>query len=269
MANMLMMRYAASRGENGSNDRTDSYERGMDSYGGNGMTYREPMQQPARDEYGSGAESRYRGKDGRWKAGRRSEYEGGSMNYDTENRRMGGDDEEEGRKYKIEVLPRNVIPWPYESRAEDVMEERTVGRQIGFGAQNTMGGMNTTKEIHNGMHDMHEYEGGESEGFSRYTAEKWVKGMEPEDRQQPRGGKWTPEMIRPIAQKYGISPESDRFWEFYAVMNAIYSDTSMIAREYGITTPDYYAKLAKAWLEDRDAVPNKAEMYYRYVVKHH
>lgn len=244
----------------------NSYERGMDSYGGNGMTYREPMKQPAHDEYGNGAESRYRGKDGRWKAGRRS-MEMDDRTYET---RAGDDDddeeEEEGRKYKIEVLPQsNVIEWPYSDRQND---ERRNGRQIGFGARNAMGSGETMTETHNGMHDMHEYEGGESEGFSRYTAEKWVKGMEPEDRQQPRGGKWTPEMIRPIAQKYGISPDSDRFWEFYAVMNAIYSDTSMIAREYGITTPDYYAKIAKAWLEDRDAVPNKAAMYYKYVVKH-
>ena len=261
MANMLMMRYAAGRGETG--ERMNNNEHMPMGY-----SSAMPMQQPVHDEYSGGAESRYRGRDGRWKAGRRSEYDGGMTDYGAENRRMGGDDEEEGRKYKIEVLPQNVIKWPYGDQTSNGSDDRTAARQIGFGAQNIMGNGETMNENRSGMHEMHEYDERGEGGFGRFMAEKWVKSMEPEDRQQPRGGKWTPEMIKPIAQKYGISPNSDRFWEFYAVMNAIYSDTSAIAKEYGIVTPDYYAKLAKAWLEDRDAVPNKAEMYYKYIVKH-
>ena len=286
MANALMLHYASNRanrenGEHGSMQNNRMEYGGMrNTYDQPGMAYntggdmRQPNQYTTRNEYEGGAESRYRGKDGRWKSGtRRSEYEGGAQSTygggtmrEYDERRSGGDDddEEEGRKYKIEVLPQsNVIEWPYGSP-----DEGRTNRQIGFGAMNAMGN-GDQMEHHNEAHEMRGYAGGETEGFSREVAEKWVQSMEPEDRKQPKGGKWTPEMIRPIAQKYGINPNGERFWEFYAVMNAIYSDTSEIAKEYGITTPDYYAKLAKVWLEDRDAVPNKAEMYYKYIVKHH
>lgn len=262
MANMLMMRYAASRGENGSNDRTDSYERSMESYGGNGMTYREPMQQPARDEYGNGAESRYRGKDGRWKAGRRSEYESGAMNYDTENRRMGGDDEEEGRKYKIEVLPSNVIRMP---ERKDGMTEYPAGRQIGFGAQNSMSHSRSMKdEEFMGGYNVREHNGME---FDRETAEHWVRSMRNEDKAHPVGGKWTPDMLKPLAQKYGIPTDGPRFWEFYAMTNAMYSDYGEVARKFGITSPEFYVCMAKAWMEDKDAEQDKTALYYEYIVK--
>lgn len=282
MSNMLMIHHAAMRGNErrneqgmgterdmrGDYDRRNAYEQPGMSYGGHddqpGM--RQPNQYTTRDDYGGGVESRYRGKDGRWKAGtRRSEYDGGAMDYEPEARRMGDDEDEERRKYQVEVLPSNVVRMPERMNSTDY---RT-SRQIGFGAMNAMGGDETKADFHSGMHAMHGYDkSGMGEGFGRAMAEQWVQNMEPEDRKQPKGGKWTPEMIRPIAQKYGIDPNSERFWEFYAVMNAIYSDTSMIAQEYGIMTPDYYAKLAKAWLEDRDAVDNKAEMYYKYIVKH-
>lgn len=292
MPNALMMRYAATRGNDDErmdrrrNEMPDEMRRReqdggrMNGYEQPGMAYSEyhetGMRQPYRHTRGDydGAESRYRGRDGRWKAGRRSEYEGdGREMRKYETRRAGDDDddddEEEGKEYKVKVAPAgNVIEWPYGNPMNE--KNRRNGRQIGFGAMNAMNGHEAAEEHRSGMHDMHEYdEGGMmGGGFNREMAEKWVRGMEPEDRNQPKGGKWTPEMIQPIAKKYGIDPNSDRFWEFYAAMNDIYSNTSVIAREYGITTPDYYAKLAIAWLDDRDAVANKAEMYYKYIVKH-
>ena len=32
-------------------------------------------------------------------------------------------------------------------------------------------------------------------------------------------------------------------------------------------TPEVYAKMAKAWIDDPDAVKNRAAMYYRYIVQ--
>lgn len=108
--------------------------------------------------------------------------------------------------------------------------------------------------------------GGEME-ITRDLAERWVSGMKNEDKSAPAGGKWTPDMLKPMAQKYGIPTEGKRFWEFYAMTNAMYSDYGEVARKHGINTPDFYACLAKAWMNDKDANPNKTALYYKYIVK--
>ena len=51
-------------------------------------------------------------------------------------------------------------------------------------------------------------------------------------------------------------------------MNAMYSDYCKVAKRYGVDRPEFFAEMAKAWLEDKDAVPNKAAMYYDCIVKH-
>lgn len=258
MANMLMMRYAAGRGENG--ERMNNNEHMPMGY-----SSAMPMQQPVHDEYSGGAESRYRGRDGRWKAGRRSEYDGGMTDYGAENRRMGGDDEEEGRKYKIEVLPQNVIKWPYGDQTSNGSDDRTAARQIGFGAQNTM----NHSGMHNNMHSMgrSSYDEDDDMSFDRETAENWVRSMRNEDKAHPVGGKWSVDMLKPLAQKYGIPTDGKRFWEFYAMTNAMYSDYGEVARKFGITSPEFYACMAKAWMDDKDAEPDKTALYYEYIVK--
>lgn len=287
MANALMMRYAASRG----NDRQEGNqqnERGMQGDYGRRNTYDQPgmnynryeesgMRQPnqyTRSEYDGGAESRYRGKDGRWKAGtRRSEYnqdmrmeyQGGDMNRQYDRRRAGGDDEEEGRKYKIEVLPSsNVVEWPYGAPDHERESNYRASRQIGFGAENRMNTMD-----HSQGHHMQRgsYAMDEPMPFDRETAEEWVAGMENEDKAHPRGGKWKPEMLKPLAQKYGIPTDGPRFWEFYAMVNAMYSDYSEVAKKFGVTSPDFYVCMAKAFMDDKDAEDDKVARYYEYIVK--
>lgn len=239
MANPLMLHYATTKGrDNG----------GMNDHPG--MIYE------------GGAESRYRGRDGRWKAGtRRSEYDGGMGNMrEYDDHRM-GDDDEEGRKYKIEVLPHsNVVEWPYATPERH--ETRRNNRQIGFGAMNMGSGderMNEHMERgHSGMEPME---------FDRETAENWVRNMRNEDKSHPVGGKWSPDMLKPLAMKYGIPTDGARFWEFYAMANAMYSDYGEVARKFGITSPEFYACMAKAWMDDADAEPDKTALYYEYIVK--
>lgn len=258
MANMLMVHHAAKRNEP---DRMntmpmDNYDRTpMNTYGNQD---RMPMQRPVHDEYDGGAESRYRGRDGRWKAGRRSEYEDERMDMPS-NRRMGGDDDdEEGRKYKIEVLPHsNVIDWPYAD------PDKRSSRHIGFGASNHMNGSGGS------MHSMgrSSYDEDDDMSFDRETAENWVRSMRNEDKAHPVGGKWSVDMLKPLAQKYGIPTDGKRFWEFYAMTNAMYSDYGEVARKFGITSPEFYACMAKAWMDDKDAEPDKTALYYEYIVK--
>lgn len=108
---------------------------------------------------------------------------------------------------------------------------------------------------------------GKSEEMTRETAEKWVAAMHNEDPEKPKGGKWTPDEIRPLAQKYSIPTEGPAYWEFYAMVNAMYSDYSEVAKKFGVKTPDFFAEMAKAWLNDKDARDDKTEVYYRDIVK--
>jgi hypothetical protein len=41
-----------------------------------------------------------------------------------------------------------------------------------------------------------------------------------------------------------------------------------VARKFGVDRDEFYACMAKAWLEDADAVPDKAAQYYAHVVRH-
>ena len=121
----------------------------------------------------------------------------------------------------------------------------------------------------------HMQEHGEHEGrktheahyISKAMAEEWVDGMDGDDPAKPHGGKWTPDMVKPIAQKYGVPTEGDRFWEFYAVMNAMYSDYYSVAKKYNALNPDFFADMTMAFINDKDAVKNKVAAYYDYIVK--
>lgn len=112
--------------------------------------------------------------------------------------------------------------------------------------------------------------GGKRSGHHKLTremAEEWVEGMESADPQKPHGGKWTMDQVKPVAQKYGVPTEGDRFVEFWAVMNALYSDYYAVAKKYNMLNPDFFADMAMAWINDKDAVRNKAAVYYECIVE--
>lgn len=103
--------------------------------------------------------------------------------------------------------------------------------------------------------------------MTREMAMEWVDGMENADPSKPHGGKWTPEQVKAHAAKMGFPTEGAEFWEFFAVMNAMYSDYFEAAKRFNLQgNPEFFAELAKAWLNDKDAVENKAAMYYECIV---
>ena len=56
--------------------------------------------------------------------------------------------------------------------------------------------------------------------------------------------------------------------EFYAILNSIYSDYSKVAKKYNVGgSIDFYVDMAKAFLDDKDAGPDKLAKYYQYVVR--
>lgn len=103
--------------------------------------------------------------------------------------------------------------------------------------------------------------------LTREMAEEWVAGMEGSDPAKPHGGKWTMDQVKPVAQKYGVPTEGEKFAEFWAVMNALYSDYYTVAKKYNVLNPDFFADMAMAFINDKDAVRNKAAVYYECIVE--
>lgn len=101
--------------------------------------------------------------------------------------------------------------------------------------------------------------------LTRGMAEQWVESMEGDSDQHAKGGMFSWEEAVDLGRKVGING-GQRMIDFYAAINAVCSDFGHVLDEYKVGTPEVYAKLAKAWIEDPDAVKNKAAMYYRYIV---
>lgn len=248
--------YMAYKTREGGNDRRSEYggQRQPDKYHQrNAMGTYWPQDNEMRRSRDS--RGRYTMDDERWKTGtNRSENEGGAVESDPISRRMDDDEDEK---------PMNVIQWPYGSGTMPP-ESRTIGfgnrsHYDGGRQEAEVGGtmwMQPTEKTRSGMMM-----------FDRETAEEWVHNMRNEDKNHPHGGKWTHEALKPFAQKYNIQLDSPKFWEFYAMTNAMYSDYSEVAKKFGITSPEFYACMAKAFMDDRDAEPDKVARYYEYIAK--
>lgn len=169
------------------------------------------------------------------------------------------------------------IPPIYE-RGGDYDKERGPMNKIGFALEGEMGRVppefdrnyrtaadyRTMDEM---AHRKSRWSGGYGHGsgvmpFSRELAKEWTNGMENED--GSRGPHWTMEQTSQVLEQKGFHCDPV---EFFAILNSIYSDYSAIAKKHNVNNMDFYADMAKAWLEDKDAVKDKAAAYFEYVVK--
>lgn len=98
--------------------------------------------------------------------------------------------------------------------------------------------------------------------MTREIAEEWTHGMKNED--GTKGPHWKMEQVKQLMAQKGIQYDP---WEFFVVLNAMYSDYCAVLKKHGVNTIDVYVDLACAWLNDTDAMPDKASRYYEYVVK--
>lgn len=99
--------------------------------------------------------------------------------------------------------------------------------------------------------------------FDRQTADKWVANMKNSD--GSKGPHWSFDQAKQLMQQRKIDCDPV---EFYAALNAVYSDFGAVAKKHGVSNVEFFADLARAWLDDEDAVPDKAAAYYEYIVKH-
>lgn len=99
--------------------------------------------------------------------------------------------------------------------------------------------------------------------FSMEAAKEWTKNMKNED--GTSGPHWTVEQTKQIMAQRNLSLNPA---EFYAALNMIYSDFSHVAKKHGLGgSLDFYVDMAKAFLNDKDATPNKLFNYYNHIVK--
>ena len=227
------------------------------------LPYREP-----RPEFGE-TEMRYRGDDGRWKSGsRRSEYSKGAQSRYGDGSRQSNYE----RRWEVSVEPKNYQTEnsrmdyqfdPYMGDDDDYDDPS--GRVIGFGAPRSHYGKNKSMNHQHMQRGKHGMKHGEE--LDEYTAREWVGAMKSEDPDHPHGGKWDEKFLMPMAAKLGIPSEGEKFWEFYAMTNAFYSDFCKVLEKYGVKNPMCYGELAVAWMHDKDAVDDKTKVYYECIVK--
>lgn len=239
MAKYMMMRGDGRKDER----RRESYDRYED------------YARPAEDYYDYPESRRHRDRRGRFTSryddpymphhdGIEERYYPGMPHYNYEHRPMDYDYEPSGRM------------------ARDRRETHMIGFDIGGGD-----GERHREMIRAGgnfwMEDPRQH-GKHHEKMNRFTAQQWVDKMENPD--GTRGGKWTYDELKMHLQKKGI-PE-DEMPAYWAVINSLYSDYSAVLQKYNVSTIDLYCELAKAFINDPDAVPDKVEAYFDCIVKH-
>lgn len=104
---------------------------------------------------------------------------------------------------------------------------------------------------------------GDDGEFTEETARMWTQKMHNED--GTKGEHWNMEQVKKLMTQRGVQYNTA---EVYAIMNSLYSDYCKVFKKYGFNSPEAYLDLAIAWLNDTDAVDNKAMMYYECIVKH-
>ena len=142
-----------------------------------------------------------------------------------------------------------------------------IGFQPGRGMENVyyMDGEYRNKEdVTRRGHSMQNAQMHTSDKLTKAMADEWMEGLKNED--GTSGPHWTMEQTKQVMAQKGVSMEPV---EFYAAINAIYSDFSKVFKKHGVGDKiDFYVDMAKAFAEDKDAQPDKLARYFQYVVKH-
>ena len=72
-----------------------------------------------------------------------------------------------------------------------------------------------------------------------------------------------------LAESMGLSWDHISPWCWWITMNMMYSDYGSVAIHYGVSTAEFFAELAQAFLFDKDGPGPKAKLaaYYHGIVK--
>ena len=197
------------------------------------------------------------------------------MNYDGDMRRDGGMEEMRRRRHKDGTFAPQNRYYPLEYDGDDMTHAmgydhppmNNYPEQRRRGAMENRIGFRMGDDPHTGetltfpmQHKMHKAKG---ERLDKETAEEWVENMKNED--GTTGAHWTMEQTEQVRRQKNLDCDPVEFW---AAMNAAYSDLVKIAKKYNVNNMDYYVDYVKTfWFGDHDAVPHKLAAYYESVVQ--
>ena len=131
-------------------------------------------------------------------------------------------------------------------------------RPIGYGDRESryMGGGHRSKMERGGS-------SGEEQELTKRDITEWLKGMKNVD--GSKGAHWSMEQTEQIRKQHNI--ECDPV-DFSIAMNMFYSDFCGVAKKMNVNNGQFYALMAKAFLDDEDsAVEDKLAAYYFAIVK--
>lgn len=143
-------------------------------------------------------------------------------------------------------------------------------RMIGFAGGHEMQSNYRMDATHRNRDEMEHRTSTRKPGYSessvqpmtREKAQHWIRKMKNADGSS--GEHWTYDQTTQVMKQRNIDCEPV---EFYAVMNMLWSDYGKVAEKFGVSNVDYWAELAKAFLMDMDAEPDKLALYYECIVK--
>lgn len=195
--------------------------------------------------------------------GYRMEYDGNPNNKFRDDR--GREHYDNGR-----YAPQNWLPPIYRDQPKYRYDDDG-GRMIGFaGGQEIQSNGYRTDATYMHRDEMQPRRSERQAGYAssevgpmdRATAKKWVSQMQNAD--GSTGGHWSMEQTSQILRQRGYQHGQE---EWYAILNAMYSDYCRTAKQFGVDNVDFYASMAHDWLDDDDAREGKAERYYCYIVE--
>lgn len=206
----------------------------------------------------------------------RSEYDGGmQMGYGTsypthsgyarpsmgyvEPIRMGGDDDDDYRR-KWTITENNAYPHMETEHNRDGMR-----RVMGFVGSSYVDHPRMDEMTHRSGEKMPGHASGKGMPvLTREMADEWMAMLKNAD--GSKGPHWTFDEVKNLMQSRGVQGDPLTIW---VGMNAEYSDGVMLNRKYGMDRPEYYLDAAiTKWMNDKDAVDDKAAAYFMHVVKH-
>jgi hypothetical protein len=102
--------------------------------------------------------------------------------------------------------------------------------------------------------------------MSHKDIENWKRHLKNQD--GTMGEHFKKEQVMQAARQIGVNPEEYGEHIFPLVMNMMYSDYCAVAKKFGLDRPDFYAELAKAFLNDKDfggEPEEKVWLYYQCI----
>lgn len=178
--------------------------------------------------------------------------------------RDGYKDFERGRRDRMPEYPTSRAPRRERNYEREGWEVRPIGfERYPYARRSGMVGMTGSERYSGGNYESGNADYVGEDSLTWEEAKRWAKKMRNAD--GSTGAHWSIDQTNIAMHKNNIECDECEFW---ITMNMLYSDYCAVAEKYGVAVIDFFACMAKAFLEDEDAVDDKLTAYYDYIVEH-